>query len=167
MPASFVRNAFVQWIDYRLPVFTFIDRELIDYPTPQNLSYWWNFGSLAGITLVIMIISGVFLAMACRRYRERAPRALRPRARPARCRGARAAERTGSVFGCSGRLCQGDEGCCGTCVGGRSCLLARRRPIDHSTARMRPWPRRAWWNSSLGRSSIFAKGLSARCLPPM
>jgi ubiquinol-cytochrome c reductase cytochrome b/c1 subunit len=63
MPAPVVRSAIVRWIDYRLPVFTFIDRELIDYPTPQNLSYWWNFGSLAGITLVIMIITGVFLAM--------------------------------------------------------------------------------------------------------
>jgi ubiquinol-cytochrome c reductase cytochrome b subunit len=27
------------------------------------LSYWWNFGSIAGIVLVIQIISGIFLAM--------------------------------------------------------------------------------------------------------
>src|SRR5690606_4666447 len=33
------------------------------YPTPRNLSYWWNFGSLAGIVLVIMIVTGVLLAM--------------------------------------------------------------------------------------------------------
>jgi hypothetical protein len=36
---------------------------LIDYPTPSNLSYWWSFGSLAGICLVIQIITGVVLAM--------------------------------------------------------------------------------------------------------
>lgn len=52
-----------RWIDYRLPVFSFIDHELRAYPTPRNLNYWWNFGSLAGITLVIMILSGIFLAM--------------------------------------------------------------------------------------------------------
>ncbi len=53
----------MRWIDYRLPVFTFIDHELTKYPTPKNLNYLWNFGSLAGITLVVMIISGIFLAM--------------------------------------------------------------------------------------------------------
>ena len=51
------------WIDKRLPVFTFINQNLRDYPTPKNLSYWWNFGSLAGITLVIMIVTGILLAM--------------------------------------------------------------------------------------------------------
>jgi len=53
----------VRWIDYRLPVFTLLEHELTAYPTPKNLNYWWNFGSLAGITLVIMIVTGVVLAM--------------------------------------------------------------------------------------------------------
>ena len=53
----------VRWIDYRLPFVATIEEHLIDYPTPVNLSYWWNFGSLAGIVLVIMIATGVFLAM--------------------------------------------------------------------------------------------------------
>jgi len=57
------QNRFVQWVDYRLPVFTFLNHELRDYPTPRNLSYLWNFGSLAGIVLVMMIASGIFLAM--------------------------------------------------------------------------------------------------------
>lgn len=34
-----------------------------DYPTPTNLSYMWNFGSLAGICLAIQILTGIFLAM--------------------------------------------------------------------------------------------------------
>ena len=51
------------WIDSRLPIFTFINHNLRDYPTPRNLSYFWNFGSLAGITLVIMIVTGILLAM--------------------------------------------------------------------------------------------------------
>src|SRR5258707_11090737 len=53
----------VRWIDYRLPVFSLLEHELVVYPTPKNLNYWWNFGSLAGITLVIMIVTGVVLAM--------------------------------------------------------------------------------------------------------
>ncbi len=56
-------NKVAQWIEYRLPVFSFIDRELTKYPTPKNLNWWWNFGSLSGITLLVMIISGIFLAM--------------------------------------------------------------------------------------------------------
>lgn len=36
---------------------------MIDYPTPSNISYWWGFGSLAGLCLVIQILTGVFLAM--------------------------------------------------------------------------------------------------------
>jgi ubiquinol-cytochrome c reductase cytochrome b/c1 subunit len=57
------QSKLVRWIDHRLPVFTFMQHELHDYPTPRNLNYWWNFGSLAGIMLTIMIVSGIFLAM--------------------------------------------------------------------------------------------------------
>ncbi|HWK44127.1 MAG TPA: cytochrome b/b6 [Stellaceae bacterium] len=57
------QNKLIRWIDHRLPVFTFMNHELVEYPTPRNLSYFWNFGSLAGIALVIMIMTGVFLAM--------------------------------------------------------------------------------------------------------
>ena len=41
----------------------FINDLLIDHPTPSNISYLWNFGSLAGISLIIQIISGLFLGM--------------------------------------------------------------------------------------------------------
>ena len=56
-------NSIVRWIDHRLPIFTFMHHEMHEYPTPKNLNYWWNFGSLAGIVLVIMIMSGIVLAM--------------------------------------------------------------------------------------------------------
>ncbi|MEW5704605.1 MAG: cytochrome b/b6 [Pseudomonadota bacterium] len=52
-----------KWIEDRLPIIAFTRHSLVDYPTPRNLNYWWNFGSLAGITLVIMIVTGVVLAM--------------------------------------------------------------------------------------------------------
>jgi quinol-cytochrome oxidoreductase complex cytochrome b subunit len=53
----------IRWIDYRLPFVGLLQHELYEYPTPRNLSYWWNYGSLAGIMLVVMIVTGVFLAM--------------------------------------------------------------------------------------------------------
>ncbi|MBK19512.1 MAG: cytochrome b [Rhodospirillaceae bacterium] len=63
MSDSKFKNPIVAWIDYRLPVFTFMEHELHEYPTPKNLNYWWNFGSLAGIILVIMIVTGIILSM--------------------------------------------------------------------------------------------------------
>jgi quinol-cytochrome oxidoreductase complex cytochrome b subunit len=56
-------NRVKNWVDDRLPVFTFMKHSLEEYPTPRNLSYWWNYGSLAGIILVVMIMTGIFLAM--------------------------------------------------------------------------------------------------------
>ncbi|HMA52566.1 MAG TPA: cytochrome b N-terminal domain-containing protein, partial [Magnetospirillaceae bacterium] len=56
-------NKIVQWVDDRLPVFSILKHSAVDYPTPKNLNYWWNFGSLAGMMLVIMILTGIFLAM--------------------------------------------------------------------------------------------------------
>ncbi len=57
-------NPIIKWIEYRLPIFSFIDHAVgTGYPTPRNLSYWWNFGSLAGFALVIMIVTGIMLAM--------------------------------------------------------------------------------------------------------
>jgi len=63
MQAKTWSNPLVRWIDDRMPVFTLMQEHLVDYPTPKNLNYWWNFGSLAGIVLVVMIATGVFLAM--------------------------------------------------------------------------------------------------------
>jgi len=36
---------------------------LVDYPTPSNITYFWNFGSMAGMCLVIQILTGIGLAM--------------------------------------------------------------------------------------------------------
>ena len=45
------------------PIINVLNDHLIDYPTPVNLNYMWNFGSMAGIFLVIQILTGIFLAM--------------------------------------------------------------------------------------------------------
>ena len=36
---------------------------LVDLPAPVNISYWWNYGSLLGLCLVIQILTGLFLAI--------------------------------------------------------------------------------------------------------
>jgi quinol-cytochrome oxidoreductase complex cytochrome b subunit len=62
--SGFMNNPVVKWIEYRLPVFSTLDHMVgSQYPTPKNLSYWWNFGSLAGLCLVIQILTGIVLVM--------------------------------------------------------------------------------------------------------
>ena len=54
----------LEWIEYRLPMFGFLNDTVgYKYPAPRNLTYWWNFGSLAGIALILQILTGVVLAM--------------------------------------------------------------------------------------------------------
>ncbi len=53
-----------KWMDERLPLPRFIFGALgPGYPTPKNLNAFYNFGVLAGVALVIQIITGVVLAM--------------------------------------------------------------------------------------------------------
>ncbi len=47
----------------RHPLLKLSNDFLIDAPQPSNISYWWNVGSLLGLSLVIQIITGVTLAM--------------------------------------------------------------------------------------------------------
>ncbi len=56
-------NSWVQWLDDRFPVVSMMHHQLYEYPMPRNLNYWWSFGSLAGVVLLIMIMSGLFLSM--------------------------------------------------------------------------------------------------------
>nr|NP_740009.1 cytochrome b [Indostomus paradoxus]Q8HL93.1 RecName: Full=Cytochrome b; AltName: Full=Complex III subunit 3; AltName: Full=Complex III subunit III; AltName: Full=Cytochrome b-c1 complex subunit 3; AltName: Full=Ubiquinol-cytochrome-c reductase complex cytochrome b subunit [Indostomus paradoxus]BAC23605.1 cytochrome b [Indostomus paradoxus] len=45
------------------PLLKIVNDNSIDLPTPQNISAWWNFGSLLGLCLVAQILTGLFLAM--------------------------------------------------------------------------------------------------------
>jgi len=45
------------------PIINIINDHLIDYPTPVNINYLWNFGFMAGMFLVVQILTGIFLAM--------------------------------------------------------------------------------------------------------
>ena len=60
---SFLNRPSVRWFDSRLPIFSFANHHLVEYPQPRNLNYAWNFGSLAGLALVLQIVTGIVLAM--------------------------------------------------------------------------------------------------------
>nr|WIL07546.1 cytochrome b [Nyctemera adversata] len=45
------------------PIIKILNSSLIDLPSPSNISYWWNFGSLLAFCLIIQILTGLFLTM--------------------------------------------------------------------------------------------------------
>nr|YP_010480523.1 cytochrome b [Corcobara angulipennis]UVN15242.1 cytochrome b [Corcobara angulipennis] len=45
------------------PIFKILNGSLVDLPSPSNISYWWNFGSLLALCLIIQILTGLFLTM--------------------------------------------------------------------------------------------------------
>jgi ubiquinol-cytochrome c reductase cytochrome b subunit len=54
----------MQWLDERLPLPRLVYGAVgAGYPVPRNLNYFWNFGVLAGVCLVIQIVTGIVLAM--------------------------------------------------------------------------------------------------------
>ena len=60
---SLLNIGIVRWFDNRLPLLSYTQHHMMDYPAPRNLNYAWNFGSLAGLALVIQIVTGIVLAM--------------------------------------------------------------------------------------------------------
>ena len=55
---------FMRWLDERLPLPRLVYGAIGGgYPVPRNLNYWWNFGVLAGLFLMIQIVTGIVLAM--------------------------------------------------------------------------------------------------------
>ena len=58
------KNRFVKAVNQQLPILSLIHGAVgAGYRAPKNLNYWWNFGSLAGVCLVVQIITGIVLAM--------------------------------------------------------------------------------------------------------
>ncbi|APG62224.1 cytochrome b [Sphingorhabdus lutea] len=58
------QNPFMQWMDERLPLPRLVFNAVgAGYPVPRNLNYFWNFGVLSGVALMVQIITGIVLAM--------------------------------------------------------------------------------------------------------
>ncbi|MFM2399290.1 MAG: hypothetical protein RL341_1447 [Pseudomonadota bacterium] len=51
------------WIDNRFPATKLYNEHLGDYYAPKNFNFWYFFGSLAMLVLVIQIVTGIFLTM--------------------------------------------------------------------------------------------------------
>ena len=56
-------SAIEKWIDRRLPIIRLASDSAIEFPTPKNLNYWYTFGGILAIFLVIQIVTGIILAM--------------------------------------------------------------------------------------------------------
>jgi len=52
-----------RWFDKRLPLIRLAHDSFVAYPTPRNLNYWWTFGAMLSMCLVIQIVTGIVLAM--------------------------------------------------------------------------------------------------------
>ncbi len=57
-------NPLMRYLDEKLPLPRFVYNAVgAGYPVPRNLNYFWNFGVLAGVALMVQIVTGVVLAM--------------------------------------------------------------------------------------------------------
>ena len=56
-------NGFSRWLDARLPIIRLGYDSFVAYPTPRNLNYWWTFGAILSMMLVVQLITGIVLAM--------------------------------------------------------------------------------------------------------
>ena len=54
---------FMVWLDNRFPATQLWDEHLAKYYAPKNFNFWYFFGSLAMLVLVIQIVTGIFLTM--------------------------------------------------------------------------------------------------------
>ena len=51
------------WIDERIPLTNTWNKHVGQYYAPKNFNFWYYFGSLALLVLVIQIVTGIFLTM--------------------------------------------------------------------------------------------------------
>jgi ubiquinol-cytochrome c reductase cytochrome b subunit len=54
---------FMNWVDARFPASTLWNDHLAKYYAPKNFNFWYFFGSLALLVLVLQIVTGIFLTM--------------------------------------------------------------------------------------------------------
>ncbi|HWG30633.1 MAG TPA: cytochrome bc complex cytochrome b subunit [Steroidobacteraceae bacterium] len=57
------KKGFYAWLDKRLPVSEFIESQLTGYFAPKNFNFWYFFGFIALVVLVLQLVTGIFLTM--------------------------------------------------------------------------------------------------------
>jgi hypothetical protein len=64
--AEIITTPTVQETQFRISklfILNILHNHIVDYPTPKNFNYFYNFGVIAGIILVLQILTGVLLTM--------------------------------------------------------------------------------------------------------
>ena len=56
-------NGVLTWVDQRFPLVSLWRDHLAEYYAPKNFNFWYYFGSLAMLVLVLQIVTGIFLTM--------------------------------------------------------------------------------------------------------
>ena len=56
-------NGILTWVDQRFPLMALYKSQVAEYYAPKNLNFWYFFGALSRVVLVIQIVSGIFLTM--------------------------------------------------------------------------------------------------------
>ncbi|MDE2049136.1 MAG: cytochrome bc complex cytochrome b subunit [Betaproteobacteria bacterium] len=51
------------WVDNRFPLTKLFKEHMSEYYAPKNFNFWYFFGSLAMLVLVLQIVTGIFLVM--------------------------------------------------------------------------------------------------------
>nr|MBS0021192.1 cytochrome b N-terminal domain-containing protein [Gammaproteobacteria bacterium] len=57
------RTGLLSWIDERFPLTKLWNEHLAQYYAPKNFNFWYFFGSLALVVLIVQFLSGIWLAM--------------------------------------------------------------------------------------------------------
>jgi ubiquinol-cytochrome c reductase cytochrome b subunit len=62
-PNAAISEKALNWVDNRFPLTKLYNEHLGEYYAPKNFNFWYFFGSLALLVLVIQIVTGIFLVM--------------------------------------------------------------------------------------------------------
>ncbi len=62
-PLNGVMSELLTWVDQRFPLVSMWKEHLAEYYAPKNFNFWYYFGSLALVVLVLQIATGIFLTM--------------------------------------------------------------------------------------------------------
>ena len=62
-PNAPIAEKALNWVDNRFPLSKLYNEHLAEYYAPKNFNFWYFFGSLALLVLVIQIVTGIFLVM--------------------------------------------------------------------------------------------------------
>jgi ubiquinol-cytochrome c reductase cytochrome b subunit len=57
------KSGFERWLDTRLPIVRLMHDTMLTFPTPRNLNFWYTFGGILTVCLLVQIVTGIVLAM--------------------------------------------------------------------------------------------------------